>query len=422
MILRKILFITFLLSEFVFGQYNLNYYIHKALSNSPVLKEYKNLSSNAYLQYEINKAQNSAFQVSLTGNYLYAPYFDNGGRYVSTNPGPNAIGYDASITNGGLYAAEINFQKNIFNGGLINALKEQRSIEEKSYGNKSKEEEHNLVKVITDQYLNTLQFLKLYNLSEEIDTILNNQLNLTAGMVKKGYASAQDYLLLKIELKSQQIALQQTMQNYSSGLADLNSICGITDTSNVNLLPVEIMVKPTKENSNFLLQYSIDSLSAANRQKVFETKYLPQVDVFFNTGLNAVELNEIQRKFGLSAGIDFSLPILDGNQRDLTRQQTILAEKSLNDYKSYVGKNIRIQKSNALKRISSLKKNISDLKSQVKDYKELLKISESQLQNGNLSMIEYLTLLKNYIVIQKNKITTEINYQLEISNYNYWNW
>ncbi len=37
-------------------------------------------------------------------------------------------------------------------------------------------------------------------------------------------------------------------------------------------------------------------------------------------------------------------------------------------------------------------------------------------------MINYLTEVKNYIELQKNKISTEINHQLEKANYNYWNW
>ena len=62
------------------------------------------------------------------------------------------------------------------------------------------------------------------------------------------------------------------------------------------------------------------------------------------------------------------------------------------------------------------------MEEQADDYQNLIKISKQQLEKGNLSMIEYLTLLRNYIDLQKNMINTEINYQMEINNYNYWNW
>ena len=61
----------------------------------------------------------------ITGDYLFAPYFNNNGNLITTNPDPNAIGYDVGITNGGLYSALINVDKNIFNGHLLNALNDK---------------------------------------------------------------------------------------------------------------------------------------------------------------------------------------------------------------------------------------------------------------------------------------------------------
>ncbi len=420
--MRKLIIILVLLSNFVFAQYNLNYFINKAINNSPVLKNFGNLYLINNLQKKLDYAQNSAFQVYLSSNLLFSPYFNNNGVLFTPNPDPNAIGYDAAITNGGLYSAQINFEKNIFNSGLLNALNEQRRVEGKSYENKTKEEKHALEKQVTNQYLNTLQYLQLYKLSKNIENNLSSQLKITGDLVTKGYAKASDYLQLKIEIKTQSIDMDKTWQDYKSGLAQLYSLCGIRDTQTVLIDTAELKMVQPASSSNFLIQYRLDSLNAAAQQNVFETKYLPQVNLFFNAGLNAVELNGIDRKFGMSAGVNFSLPILDGSQRSITRQQTQLSEESLSDYKNYLAKNISVQRMDSENRIASLRKNLDDLNIQLSDYKKLITLSESQLQQGNLSMIEYLTILRNYIDMQKNKITTEINYQLEISNYNYWNW
>jgi len=422
MTFRKILLSFICLSNFVFAQYNLNYFINKALNNSPVIKDFGNLYLINNLQSKLDEAQNSASQVYLSSNILFAPYFYNNGTLFTPNPDPKAIGYDAAITNGGLYSAQINLEKNIFNGGLLDALNTQRQIQGKSYENKTEVEKHNLQKQVTDQYLNTLQYLQLYNLSKSVESNLNNQLKITGSLVEKGYAKASDYLQLKIEIKTQAIDMDRTWQNYKSGLAQLYSICGIKDTQTVMIDTAELTMVQPASSSSFLNQYRLDSLNAAAQQNVFETKYLPQVNLFFNAGLNAVELNGIDRKFGMSAGINFSLPILDGSQKSLTRQQTQLSEETLSDYKNYVAGNISSQRNDAENRIASLKKNLDDLNIQLVDYKKLIDLSESQLQQGNLSMIEYLTVLRNYIDMQKNKITTEINYQIEISNYNFWNW
>jgi outer membrane protein TolC len=374
------------------------------------------------LQNKLDEAQNSAFQVYVTSDYLFAPYFNNNGHLISTNPDPNAIGYDVGITNGGEYSALLNVDKNIFNGPLLDALNEQRTILGKNYENQLSTEKHNLKKNVTDQYLNTLQNFRFYNLSRDIVDNLQNQLKLTGNLVQKGIAKVQDYLLLKVETRSQEINLNQTWQNYRNGLLQLYSICGIRDTQTVKIDSVNLNLNITPDSSLFLRQFYLDSLTTAAQQNLFETKYYPQVKLFFNTGLNAVEIDNIQRRFGLSAGINLSLPIFDGGQKDITRQQSIIAQKITHDFKNYAAKNIFIQRKDAEIRISSLKKNLEDFRNQVEDYKKVLNLSLEQLEKGNLSMIEYLTELRNYIDLQKNYISTEINYQLEISNFNYWNW
>jgi hypothetical protein len=422
MTISRIIFLLIGLSNFVFAQYNLEYFINKAENNSPVIKDYSNQYLINNLQKKLDGAQNSAFQVYLSGGYLFAPYFNNNGVLITSNPGPNAIGYDAGLTNGGLYSAQVNVQKNIFNGVLLDALNDQKLIHGKSYENKSNEEKHNIHKQVTDLYLNTLQYLLLYRASNEIESNLNEQLIISGELVAKGFLKAQDYLLLKIELKSQQIDEEQTWQNYKSSLFQLYSYCGIKDTQTVMIDSVNLNLLPSVSGSNFLTQYYLDSLDAENQQKIFEAKYSPQVSLFFNAGLNAVEVNDIQRKFGLSAGINFSMPILDGNQKDITRQQSYLSEQTLLQYKDYLAGNISAKRTDSGSRIKSLRKNLDDLNSQIGDYKKLLNISERQLQQGNLTMIDYLTLLKNYIEIKKNNIAVIINYQLEISNYIYWNW
>ena len=90
-------------------------------------------------------------------------------------------------------------------------------------------------------------------------------------MVQQGNAKVQDYLLLKVETKSQQINLNQTWQNYKNGLFQLYSICGISDTQTVMIDTVNLNLTISPEQSKFLTQYSLDSLNTASQQNVFET-------------------------------------------------------------------------------------------------------------------------------------------------------
>ena len=420
--MKKVIICFLFISGIVFSQNNLDYYLTAALKNSPVIKEYENSKFISDLEKKRVNAENVLPQMSLSANYQYFPYFNNGGRYVTTNPGPDAIGYDIGITNGGFYSAQFNIEKNIFNGGMVGALEEQQDIVAKSQNNNIIFEGHSIRKQVTDQYLSALQSQMNYKFADETLKNISDQLSVTAGLVNQGLAKQSDYLLLQVEEGNQKIEYNKAFAEFKNNLFTLFTLCGITDTQSVVLENVSLTPKPIKGNSKFFSKYELDSLSVSSQQKIFESKYQPQVRLFFNTGLNAVELQGIQRKFGLSAGIDFSLPIYDGNQRDITRQQNEISQKTISDYKNYFSIQLQNERTGALNQLKSIANNLKQLGDQLKSYKTILNLKRNEVNQGQISMIEYLTILKNYIDLSKSQINTEIEYQTQINNYNYWNW
>ncbi|MGB9772266.1 MAG: TolC family protein [Candidatus Kapaibacteriota bacterium] len=421
-LLLIIIFFLSLLCNKSFAQRNLEFYLNTAYQNNPAINEQQNLIRINNLQRGLDYAQNSGFNMYLSANYLFVPYFNNSGGIITTNPDANAIGYDIGLTNGGLYSAQFNIEKNIFNGALKDALSNQRTITENKIKNDIELLKRELHKQVTDQYLQTYLSYQLYKMTNELTYYLNDQLKILGELVESGMAKQSEYLLLSVEIENQKIAANDYLSQFKSNLYDLNSLCGIKDSSDVELDSVSLELKNTRTYSELFKIFELDSLATESQQQLFETKYQPQVSLFFNTGLNAVELNNIQRKLGLSAGLNFSLPIFDGNQRSITRQQTKVSIETINNYKTNFAILLDNQKNSALKKIESLKNNLTNLFRQIESYNTVIKISERELRQGQLSMIEYLTILKNFADLNKNKITTEINYQIEINNYNYWNY
>lgn len=424
---KQIRVIIFVISVYIFtanlkAQNNLEYYLDAAKINSPILKENSNLLKISELNKSLNQSQNVQPQIALTSNYLFAPYFNNKGKIVSSNPEPNAIGYDAGITNGGLYSVLINFEKNLFNEKNTRALENQSNIQLAQYKYNYELEKRNLQKQVTDQYLSAYKSLLLYSLSKETSQNVELQLEHLGELVEKGYAQSQSYLLLKIELQTENIDLKDNLQQYKKDLLQLNSICGINEMQIVFIDSLRLTISGNNSDYRLLEKFKLDSMASTNQQELLETKYSPKVKFFMNTGINAVELDGIQRKFGMSAGIDFQLPIYDGGQKDITHQQNEIAINSIRDYQQYASVNIEIQKQCAISNIRQIQNNLSEINIQLKDYKELIKLSKSQLSAGNISMIEYLTILRNLTLLKKTKIINEINLQTEINNYNYWNW
>jgi outer membrane protein TolC len=238
----------------------------------------------------------------------------------------------------------------------------------------------------------------------------------------KGLVKQSDYLLLKIEIETQQLAALQALNSLKSSIYQLNVLAGLQDTSIVTLDNVKLNKTSISGLSKFFSQYENDSLLILNQQDVFETKYYPQLNFFFNAGLNAVELNDIQRKLGLSAGFNFSLPIYDGSQKSITRQQSQI---NLNTIVSNRKTQEILIKNKIKESTSQVEYNISSLQSissQLDDYNKILTLMNSELMHGQLSMVDYITIIKNYLDLKKNEISSSAAYQLAVNQFNYWNW
>lgn len=420
MLLRQSLLLI-VLSGAAMGQSDLPYYVAAALRNNPSIKESSNTIQARNLDRALNNAQLSGPQVSLTANYLFAPFFNNS-PMVTSNSGPNAIGYDASITNGGLYAAQLNVSKNLFTGGTLGAYDAQTSLQIGSAENAIEVTRHTVEHDVTDQYLVSLQAQQLYELAKASADTLARQVSITRSLMLQGMAKESDYLLLRIELANERIAVEEASGSYQSALSELNTLCGLVDSSTIGLKDVELSPSSAVTESGFLRQYALDSMLLAGQRAVLETKYLPQVSIFANAGLNAIELQGIERKFGMSAGVNFSLRLFDGNQKSIARQQSEIAARGIEEQKENQNVRIRNKKSEIAARLEGYSRSRKAISEQLQEYGQIIALAHSQLVHGQLTMIEFLTIQKNYLELKKKEIQTHIAYEQMINHLNYWNW
>jgi hypothetical protein len=163
-----VLYLILLNFQNLIAKQNINYYLQEAYKNNPSINEQNNFIKINKLQKDLDYAQNSGFQVYLSANYLFAPYFNNSNGIISTNPDQAAIGYDAGITNGGLYSALFNVEKNIFNSPLKNALAQQRLIYDSSTKSNIELLKRDIKKQVIDQYLQTYLSFSLFYITNEL--------------------------------------------------------------------------------------------------------------------------------------------------------------------------------------------------------------------------------------------------------------
>lgn len=427
MLLKKYLVFIFLLLSIVSANSqdkNLDYFLSKAQENAVALKENNNLFKIGEIQNSIITSQNNGFKVDASSDLLLAPFFDSNGKAIdiTTNPSANAYGYDVGITNGGLYSAQVNVTKSLFNKAATDNLLFENKLKNNAISLSSQDISHTLKKNVIDAYILAYQYQLQEKFTKELKTDLEKRLEVIGLLVKRGVLMESDYLLMKLDIDSKNLELQQIQANLNNANTQLYNLCGMTVEPYQNLeIP---LLQPTKKQDTFFFEkkYKNDSLQIIASKNVFENQYKPKITLYGNSGLNAVEASNIQHNFGLSAGARLIIPIYDGKQKKYNALQSELKQENLDFYKE----NNKIQRQNNLKnledQITSLKETMKLNDAQIKQQERILEIYKGKLVQGQVSVIDYLNLLQNYKITSYTKLQIQTNLWLLYNTYNYLNW
>ena len=403
---------------------DINYFIQEGVKSNPNIAENINLQQFFQIQNEIITAQNKRPQVNFTGDYLFAPFFFNNGRVISItpNPSPKAYGYDAGITNGGWYAAQVNVAIPLFNKALIKPLYEQNKIQGdiSAYGRKQLEQD--LKKSIIDQYIITFQFQQQTTYLQKIIDQLETRKPYVTALVKQGLLQQNDYLLLDIQQTTSRNDLLQLQYAYTNGLAILKNLAAISDTTVFNLADPLTVLQPAPAEFYYVQKFRLDSLNLVAQQNVFNIKYKTQVSAIASSGINAVDITNVPHNVGLSAGLHVAVPIYDGKQKKMNERQNNVLLTNLQAYRNNTAllqqNNIR----NAKQQIVQWQQTIDLLDQQIKKQELLLEILKDKIIKGQVTVMDYINALQDYIVTQKTRALAETNVLLYNNQYNYYNW
>lgn len=405
------------------AQNNLDYYLEQAAIRNATLRDFKFRQDISELEIQKIKTQYEKPQWALTGDYLLAPFFFNRGRVIALTPNPDvkAIGYDAGVTNGGLYSAQVNVNYPLFTKKLSQPLFQQQQLAQLTVGNQSRQFKVDLTRLITNDYLNAYLLQQQMDFMETASSLLLEQRELVRKLADRGIMRVTDLQLLNLEIQNQNLLRNNLEAQYRQALGTLNSDVGILDTTLVRLDSIILFVQDPEVNSLFLETYRLDSLAAVNDQEVFATRYLPQVSVFANGGLNAVEINNIYRKVGVSAGIRVSWLLGDGGQGSINAQQNKLRQLNARTQAQFTNQQIQNNRQNNALVLRQSRQNIQLLETQLDNYQRLLTAYRQEFALGQLSVIDYLNVMRTYVSLQQQKVQMETQLLLIINEINYWN-
>jgi len=255
-------------------------------------------------------------------------------------------------------------------------------------------------------------------LAEEV----GNEIAIMKELVRNAIYKQSDLKLLEIARQNYEQAYETFQAEYRDNIYNLNLLCGINEGADVEIDPVEFRLNGEQIiNSRFLTSFYLDSLAIIADLNITDLKYQPQVNLFANAGMDAVHLPAFNR-FGFSTGATFSLTLFDGHQRKTEFEKSQINLENIQFNKNQTMTQNEIQRNFTLDKLSSLDKRISLANNQLEQYNQLLSMYKSQLRHGDISVMDYSYLLKDISEKKQERLLFEMEKQMVINAYNYWNY
>lgn len=388
----------------------LDYFIEQALQNSPLLKEQLNQIEAVKLDSMLFKASLKT-RVDAISNNMYAPYTKSG------------WGYDPAITNGGNLTAQISVSKNInWKKNVQSQLQVLRFINDSIVVN-SKINQQQLKRDIISQYIAAYGDILQIRFADEILKLLNDQDTILKTLTQNGVYKQTDYLIILVTKKQQEITLKQFQFQYKNDLNLLNYLCGIYDTTTFNLAEPDLTLETLKnyKQTIFNRQYIIDSLKLQNAEAIIDYAYNPKIGFFGDAGFNSSFTYNGYKNFGASAGINISVPIYDGRQKNLQHQKIALQKNSLSYYKEFARKQYTQQVAQFYIQLSQANALITENTSLTGYAKTLIDANKKLLATGDISVADYIISINNYLNAKNNINQFTLTKMQLINELNYWN-
>ena len=405
---------------------DLNYYISRAKTNSPLIN--KSLNNNKILQLDLQQVKSllSKPKIDVNALVLFAPIIshdDNSNKLQWVSEGAtDYTGYDLSYADGGQYQAFVSVNQPVFTKSIYDKYALKAEVSQKINENNIELTNHELEQLVSYQYLICLKSEKQKTISLGLIKELKNQLKILEKLVENAIYKQTDLLLLQIELQNFELEAKAFLSEYRNNLSDLNLLCGIKDTNLVDVQDVVIGAKPdTVSLSRFLTSYKLDSLNIVADQSLFEQRYKARVNLFANAGMAAIYLPEFNR-LGFSTGISLSWNIFDGHQRKAESEKTLIKAQTLEfEKQNFINKH-HVNKEKYLNQIELLDQQALIVEKQLNQYKRLMNLYRVELSQSQISIMDFKIVIKDIAAKKQELLLLQMKKQVLISFYNFWNY
>ena len=411
--MKKIYFIfisCFLLPVFSIAQNkDLDYFINSSVTNNPKTLEYSNLILANSIDSQLLAAGNR-FQIAGSGNAYYAPVF-------------NGYGYDVTITNGQQLSALVALNKTIYNKKNLSLQFKSLQLSTDSLKVSSAISIQDIKRGIIFQYITTYGDQLQLDFNNEVINLLSKEEILLKKLTQKNVYRQSDYLAFLVTLQQQQLTRNQLLVQYKNNYATLNYLAGIIDTTTEMLAPPDIEITKVfeTENSPFFLSYKIDSLRILNQRSLVDVEYRPKVNLFADAGYQSTFILTPYKNFGTNVGINLTVPIYNGHQRQLQYSKLNIEERTRQKQQEFFKRQFQQQIQLLQQQLNDLENLAGPINQQIKYLQTLIEVNGKLLETGDIKITDYVLALNNYITAKNLVVQNQVARYLVIHQLNYWN-
>jgi len=392
---------------------SLDYYLSRALRHNPQINDQQVAIDSAGLDIDLAKAELARPLIYTTADYIYAPVY---GKY----------GYDTNITDGGLYSALLNLEYPLLHYRRLAVRTQEGEAAQRKFSDNIRLLGHNLRTAVTSQYITAYQNLETIRYLRDVISLLQKQEKMLQPLVQQGLVHVTDLQQIDIEIRRLHIEQTTAQSDYINSLKQLNVLSGIQDSPDVELLAPPLAQDTSHlGRSQFLEQFRLDSLQLSIQEKVQELKYRPTLSVMTTAGLNssrAAQPTGLRSNYGYSIGLHFSTVLYDGGQKDLNRQKITVARRSVTGHRSNLANERAANLRSLRQQLQQVNEQLARMNQQMKSYQNLLNTYSAELTRGELSIIDYLTVLRNYLDSRNQQQQLQGTHLQLINEFNYWHW
>ena len=203
----------------------------------------------------------------------------------------------------------------------------------------------------------------------------------------------------------------------------LNYLAGIIDTSTTILAPPDITVAKDfiYDSSAFFLKYKIDSLRLINQRSVIDVGYRPKVNLFADAGYQSTFTILPYKNFGTNIGINLTVPIYDGHQKQLQYTKLNILERTRQRQKEFFTTQLTQQVQQLQQQLTALESLAEPINKQIKYLETLINVNGKLLETGDIKITDYVLALNNYITSRSLVVQNMMARYQVMNQLNYWN-